>query len=503
MNPWVTGLNTAVAALYAREYRALLATTDVQAIQLHRLRAILTANADSEVGRRLGFASIRTMAQYRARIPLVRHEDLTPDIDRIADGAQGVLTTEPVTLLEPSSGSSAATKLIPYTASLQAQFQTALRAWLHDLFANHSGVAAGRSYWSITPVTSHTTRSPGGIPIGFQADSQYFGRLGGALVSRSIISPPGAASLVDVDAWRTATATALLGARDLALISVWNPTLMLGLLDHIANHADEVLANLPSRWTLQLRPAIADGDWMRVWPHLRLVSCWADAAAADPAARLAAALPQAELQPKGLLATEGFVSVPIKAAGGPVLAARSHVLEFLTDDGTMLGAHELEPGVEAQVVLTTGGGLYRYQLGDRIRVQHLHGALPVVRFLGKEDLVTDLVGEKLNERFVRGVLDELAPGRDFGLLSPDGERYLLHCTQPVDPAALDCALRANVHYAYARDLGQLQMPDVIMVAGNTTQTYLGECVRRGQRLGDIKASALHRQGGWGEVFIRA
>ena len=59
-----------------------------------------------------------------------------------------------------------------------------------------------------------------------------------------------------------------------------------------------------------------------------MISCWADAAGAAPAAALASRFPSAVLQPKGLLATEGFVSLPLAAAGGAVLSARSHFFEF-------------------------------------------------------------------------------------------------------------------------------------------------------------------------------
>jgi hypothetical protein len=67
-------------------------------------------------------------------------------------------------------------------------------------------------------------------------------------------------------------------------------------------------------------------------------------------------------------------------------------------------------------------------------------------------------------------------------------------------AALDEALRANFHYDYCRRLGQLQALRLFRLCGRPQEEYLEECVRRGQRLGDIKPVLLHLQGGWDQVF---
>ena len=45
------------------------------------------------------------IAGYQERVPLSRYEDYAAAVDRIAAGEAGVLTREPVTLLEPTSGS--------------------------------------------------------------------------------------------------------------------------------------------------------------------------------------------------------------------------------------------------------------------------------------------------------------------------------------------------------------------------------------------------------------
>ena len=215
--------------------------------------------------------------------------------------------------------------------------------------------------------------------------------------------------------------------------------------------------------------------------------------------------PEAHLQPKGLLATEAMVSVPITAAGGPVLAARSHFFEFLPqgEDSATLLAHELTEGETYEVVVTTGGGLYRYRLGDLVEVVSHHRRLPVLRFLGRADKVSDLVGEKLSEAFVAASFAAFGI-EGFAMLAPEADppHYVLYTDvpQPIIGERLDAALRESFHYDYARRVGQLGNIRVVLVEGDAQARYLDACVAAGQRLGDIKPVALALRGGWDAVF---
>ncbi|MFO0667996.1 MAG: hypothetical protein U0235_00025, partial [Polyangiaceae bacterium] len=67
---------------------------------------------------------------------------------------------------------------------------------------------------------------------------------------------------------------------------------------------------------------------------------------------------------------------------------------------------------------------------------------------------------------------------------------------------LDRALAANPHYDYARRLGQLGAVDVVAVQ-DAARRYLAGCASLGQRLGDVKPTALHRDTGWRARFTGA
>jgi hypothetical protein len=246
-----------------------------------------------------------------------------------------------------------------------------------------------------------------------------------------------------------------------------------------------------------------------LWPRLRVVSCWADGNAAGPAAALARRLPGIVLQPKGLLATEGVVSIPYQ--GRHPLAVRSHYLEFEDDAGRIGPVDGLRQGVNYRVLMTTGGGLWRYRLNDVVRVDGTVGRTPSVRFVGRYGTCSDRAGEKLSEGFVARVLDEWfaelgkAPPA-FAMLAPDtdggGCRYTLYVDDEPEPSdALDALLSRNPQYAYCRRLGQLLPPRVLRVRAGSYEAYVGRLMQAGQRLGDIKPTALSPRDGWTSVLV--
>jgi hypothetical protein len=225
--------------------------------------------------------------------------------------------------------------------------------------------------------------------------------------------------------------------------------------------------------------------------------------------------PNVFLQPKGLLATEAFVSFPLVGHSGGALAVTSHYFEFLSEAGDLLPAHRVEKDKTYSVVVTTGGGLYRYQLQDVVEVTGFYGEIPLLKFIGKADNISDYFGEKLNERFVANALERLFSAHRlspaFFMLAPDdsdGFRYTLYLELSNEPSIelrndltteLDSILRENFHYDYCRKLGQLNEARIAAVARGA-ETYLNACQARGIKLGNIKPGVLQKSTGWGEWF---
>jgi hypothetical protein len=507
----------------ARFHRA---TRHVAQEQEAVLLRILRENADTEFGREHTFASIRTSEDFQKQVPLRDYEKHRPWIDRAACGFPNVLTRDPIRLFEPTSGSSGATKLIPCTQSLQRNFQRGINAWIGDLFTHCPRLIGGPAYWSISPANIDQKKTPGGIAIGFDDDTGYLGGWRKRLVQSVMAVPASVRFASSLDECNYTTLLHLVRARNLRLISIWSPTFLTLMLDPLRDWGDRIGNDIQhgmgcaadSDRAREVREAFhassPQESYARLWPHLQLISCWSDATSAGPAAALAALFPNCRVQGKGLLATEAFISFPLSECEGAALSVRSHFFEFIpTDSDRPQLAHQLERGCRYSVVVTTGGGLYRYLLGDQIEVTgHIHSC-PLLRFVGRQGSVSDRFGEKLNDAHVSRVFEEvfaemgIAPA--FAMLAcdtapPPGYVLYIEAHQSEQQLAragelVDTALRENFHYDYARTIGQLACVRAVRIR-NGAKVYMEDAIHNGQRPGDVKFRALSERDDWSRVF---
>lgn len=550
------------AAYMSRKWRR--ATRDVAGEQLHVLQRILSANRGCEFGREHCFSEISTIEDYQQRVPVRVYEEFEPYIERIAEGVPEVLSGERVRQFGLTSGSTQTAKLVPYTKPLVDEFQAGIDPWVYYLFRGFPRMFAGKTYWSVTPVGERKSHTAGGVAIGFDDEQQYFSPLTRWVLGSIMAVPSSLAQVQDMDTFRYVTLRLLLPEKSLAWVSVWNPSFLTLLLEPLTANFSRLIEDIrcgtlavasqieaplreiilplckadPTRaaelaslsHTWKDRPfteALLCGKTLyeAIWPHLSVISCWAHGSAAQALPALQAYFPRAALQPKGLLATEAFVSFPFKDDLS-ALSLLSHFFEFEEvdeiEEPAIKLAHQLEKGRRYAVIVTTGGGLYRYRLNDVIEVVDFYRECPLIRFVGRQSKVVDICGEKLNEAFVRATIEDvlakhglkaafwmMAPqwpdeGRPFYTLfiQFDGgmavdEEQLQRLTHEIDEA-----MQASYHYEYARRLGQLAACRLFVVDSecDASHIYLTVCAGLGQRLGDIKPAALHAYQGWAREF---
>ena len=473
----------------------------------------LQRNRTTEYGRRYGFAKIRTAEAYRDQVPLAGYDDLAPWIERMAAGKADVLFAGVPVAFECTGGSTGGSKLIPYSAASLVDFQAALLPWLTELIAAYD-LGRGSAYWAISPALRPPQQTSGGISIGLP-DAAYLGADAVAAFMGTLAVPAWVGTMTNLHDWQLATLYWLILRQDVELISVWSPTYLLSLLTALPQRAAELevifrqgatLADhrLPAGHRLPADPSACyrlqeylehqDSKSKVLWPSLKVVSCWADASSRPFFDQLRRLIPQANFQPKGLLATEGVVTVPDRQ-GRPVLTAGSGFYEFLDQQAEIRFAHELLEGERYEVVLTTSGGLYRYQTGDRVVCQGWTDALPILSFIGRCGLVSDLVGEKLSDDFVGQCLHNI-PG--FRMLVPSVHsipKYVLildDCSAiPAEALTLsvEAALSKNPQYAYARRTGQLDCLEVRCLS-DPSGRFITHKLACGARIGDIKMPSL-------------
>jgi hypothetical protein len=499
------------------------AATSIEETQRQLLSRYLRDNAATNFGRDHHFLQIRSWEEFAEKIPIRPYEDFEPWISQIASGAHNVLTAEPVKLLEPSSGSSGAEKWIPYTRRLQTEFRRAVAVWISSAFLEAPALKAGRAYWSLTPPAQRDRTQESIVPIGFDEDSAYLGGVARHLVNRTLATPPQLRGVADMDTFWRLTLLSLLKCRDLRLISAWHPSFILLLLRYLRSNWSNLLDYLASglrtptiritsdRLRSRELARLGPDNATAIWPDLAMISCWGDALAANYLPDLRAEFPGVTLQPKGIVATEAVVTLPF--GNQRPLAIRSHFFEFLDEEGNIHPAWSLENRCTYTLIVTTGGGLYRYALRDQVEVTGFYQDIPSLRFIGKADNVSDYYGEKLNEAFVADCLEavftrfELRPR--FAMLALDNPDSSPGYSLYIEPtgelpaqfaAALEEQLRRSHHYDLCIRLGQLQAVRVNKIAGNAYDIYTSALLKRGMRLGDIKPTPLSRHTDWSTHF---
>jgi hypothetical protein len=404
---------------------------------------------------------------------------------------------------EPTSGSTKAAKLIPYTKVLKEEFQKGIKPWIYNLYTAYPDVRWGKSYWSITPAVTKRQYTKSGIPIGFEEDTEYFGKIEKYLMDKIFVSPKDIGKETDMEIFYTRTVVELLKTKELTLISVWNPTYLLLLLDYLEAHKERLLSELSAARQKEVQQAVFSKEYEKIWPRLKVISCWCDAYAAPYAETLKGLFPHTNIQPKGLLSTESFVSFPIVGEKGGVLSACSHFFEFIEIETKQISLiKELKVGKQYEVVVTTGGGFYRYRSYDVVEVIGWWKNLPLLIFKGKNDRISDRFGEKLHEAFIREVIERLAPGASFYLMAPQKDCYILYIKGDKLPGSktVDEALRESFHYDYCRKLGQLKAVQVFVLTGDPKKEYIEGCLSAGQKLGDIKPTYLSTKENWDQFF---
>ncbi len=507
-------------SLYPAWRRFSIAASCPRKAQEGRLKALVYANAQTAYGLAHKFNEIDSVASYQSHVPIITYDEMSSWIDRIAAGEVQVLTHEPVRMLERTSGSTSANKLVPYTTALLHEYSAASGPWLYDLFRALPKLKSSRSYWSVSPATRQKETTSGGLPIGFEDDAEYFGPVAAWALRKTMAVPSSVARLPDTDQWRRQTCLYLLGCHNLGLISVWSPTFLCLLMDYIHDNLSDLLKELPSaradeiRRGMQLTAGALTGD--AIWPDLCLVSCWMDGASSHFLPELKQWFPRTPFQAKGLLATEGVISFPLCGYEGSVAAVASHFIEFLDIDHPQnrpLLMDDLKRGGTYSPVISTAGGLYRYHLKDVVECVGHYSQTPLLRFAGKLESVSDLCGEKLSARHIEGILRRVqsmtAMRWRFAMMAPVDSRPSSYCLF-VDTDAgeehlswlaseLETMLCESHHYKYCRTLGQLAPVSIQRVKHGWT-VYQATLASLGMRIGNIKPTCLDNRLIWQDAF---
>lgn len=437
MNP-VLSLLPPLAAFAKR--RLIRNTEQVIATQEKFLRTFIRHQKSTELGQTLQLASIKTIDQFRDRIPIWSYSRYEPYMERIAAGEPNVLNPERVRYINLTSGSTGKKKQIPVTPRFQAALQRTELAGLG--FVIESLAQRGKSFGKLMMANSAILQ--GVTPAGVEYGPVSAGRLRrGRMIFKYSFSIPFDALLIpDIAARHYICLLFALRDAQLAGITANFPMLMLQICRYLEQYGEALVHDLErgelASW-LPLDPSLRDRLSQQFAPHPRR------------AAQLRAVLKsEGRLTPKlawpnlRILATarggtsdfyfEGFPDYfddtpvfggvygtaegnfgvcPAFDYDGYILAIESGLYEFIPVDQwdekqpkTLLPI-EVKVGEYYRILITSYSGLYRYDIGDVVEVVGFYNQAPLIIFRHRRGGLLSATTEKTTEFHVTQVMQKL------------------------------------------------------------------------------------------------
>ncbi len=418
----------ALRTVLARSWSELMSATGEPArMQASRLLDIIAQNAQTDFGKEHGFCDIRSADDFRRRVPVRGYDRFEPYVGRMLLGDKNVLTAEDPIMFGRTSGATGSPKFIPITPSFYDEFSKTQKMWQRKLVADHRAMLRGKIFSVMSPEIDGYTEC--GIPYGSISGHSY--RLQYPLAQKRYAVPYEVMCLEDFEA-RYYLALRMAVERDVTAIAAMNPSTILLMMKKLAAHAGEIArdirdgaisrnVDIPQRLRLRLEEGLRpngrrareleklaeNGGAIRgydVWKNLSIITTWQGGSVGFFLREFPKYFPGVPLRDMGLVATEGYFSIPLWSdTPNGLLAITGHFFEFfpVAPDGgrseTALGCEELEQGKEYYVVLTTSGGLYRYDICDIIEVVDFYNETPVIVFKQKGGNTISITGEKVTE----------------------------------------------------------------------------------------------------------
>ena len=356
----------------------LSATRDCRAVQHGVLQELLALNASSRFSRAHRLDEVRTVGDFRRRIPITEYEYYRDSIEQLKLGDHSALLGEKNRLLMfgLSSGTTAGSKFIPITQRFVADYRRGWQIWGIRAIDDHPGISLRK----IVQLSSDDDRfrTPGGTPCG--NISGLVASMQNPLV-RTMYSVPAVVSKIsDPTAKQYTTLRLALAEEHVGMVMTANPSTLI----HLARFAEQVAEDLIrdiAEGTLSRRYPVSEDvreklerrirrpNYRRAkqlsrlfeatghlhprdyWPGLQLVGVWTGGSAGAYLHTLRQYYGETPVRDHGLSASEGRMTIPLyDNRSDGVLDVTTSFFEFIPEEegvsehSTVLEAHELEEG---------------------------------------------------------------------------------------------------------------------------------------------------------------
>lgn len=411
----MTNLLLSLLTAVARRSKAnfVKKTRHTDAVQEHFLRSVLLTHQNTEWGRKYSLGEIKTIDQYRERMPILPYSSYEPYTERIAKGETNILTAEPVVYLTLTSGSTGKKKLIPTTRRSQNAFRNATLTSIGFLSEALNARKLEFGKLLVTNSVQAWGRTDGGIEYGPSSAGAL--RMDKVLYKKFFAHPYETLQAGDSKARHYVCLLFALREQSTRGMLANFPMLILRTCNYLEQYAEDLIRDLD-------KGTIA--SWLELEPEIRLKLEQQLSPIPNRAAQLRSILKsQGKLTPKlawpelsfvanarggtsdfyferfptyfentpvfGAVysSAEGMFSIyPDINQDGSILAIESSFFEFIPEDQweveqpkTLL-ATEVKVGERYRILITNYGGFYRYDIGDVVEVLGFYETAPLIVF---------------------------------------------------------------------------------------------------------------------------
>ncbi len=425
--------------LYHLSYRRFRAACETPLeVQADRLRQILRRAAGTDIGRANDFAGLSHLAdpvalirEYQKRVPIRSYQQMRGDLDAVHAGDWWRLCPSDPLFFAMTAGSTGQFKCIPITKEFQREVGRGALIFNGALEANFPALRGLKCQFLVGSAEGGVT--PTGTPKGFMSGFNYKNLP--RFVRDRFVLPYWIFTLHDADDRSYAAGRLLVGEWRLGALCAISPVNLINVKRALEEHADRLCDDVEAgTLTLEGTAAVA-GSWRGtpepelaealrearrregcfparlLFPALRVLVCWQGGNMGYYLHELDESFGLVQHFEFPVAASEGLFAIPcLKNQAGGALAVTTHFLEFVPEDrfdpavSPALRADELEVGVTYRIVVTTSGGLYRYDMEDLVRVKERLGRTPVIEFISKVGRQVSVANERLTEADVTAVM---------------------------------------------------------------------------------------------------
>lgn len=481
--------------------RFIRKTRNLEQVQDKFLLTLLRDYQDTQFGKDYGFSEIKSVAEFREKMPILPYASYEPYIDRIAQGETNVLLPDPVVYITLTSGSTGKKKLIPTSRKSQTVLR---RANLTSMgFVQQAlqrrGLKFGKLLLTNSALMWGTTE--GGINYG--PASVGVMRMDERLYKVLFANP--FESLLPADSVARHYIAILFAVSDRStrgMIANF-PMLILRMCNYLERYGEEMIQDIEqgtiASWLPlepELRPTLEsllspdpqraaelhqvlqqDGRLTpkQVWPESFFVTAARGGTSDFYFRRFPEYFGDTPIFGAVFSSAEGTFSIyPDLDTDGSILSLETGFFEFIpesqwhVEQPQTLLPREVKIGERYRILLSSYGGFFRYDIGDIIEVVGFYNQAPLIVFKHRSGGMMSSTTEKTTEDHATRVMDRLQA--EFGITFEDfcltlsGDefpaRYLVNIElapgdQLSDPVAFlrrfDEQLAAeNTHYQISR-----------------------------------------------------